>query len=281
MSATRELLIGIRRAPLLGALSVVTIAFALFAIGLFGLVAVNIQRALGQVEERVEIRAFLLDNASEGDRAAVMTALTGYPEVADVEYVSPDQALAKAREELGEFSDVFESGFLPASFEISLLPGHRDPESVARVVARIRTLPAMEDVRYGRDWLEKFYQLRNVVAAAGLTLGLTFAVVAVIIIGSSIRMTVLARAPEIAIMRLVGATDGYIRRPFLLDGLLKGIAGGLLALLLTWVAHVGISRYVIPTEFFEPRIALAGLAAGALLGLVASALSVGRHLRRV
>lgn len=281
MSATRELLIGLRRAPLLGALSVVTIAFALFAVGLFGLVAVNIQGALAQVEERVEIRAFLLDDASEEDRVAAMTAVSAYPEVSEVEYLGPEQALARAREELGEFSDVFESGFLPASLEIRLEPGHRDPTSVGMVVSRIRTLPAIEDVRYGRDWLEKFYKLRNVVAAAGLTLGLTFAGVAIIIIGSSIRMTVLARAPEIAIMRLVGATDGYIRRPFLLDGLLKGIAGGLLALLLTWVAHAGISRYVVPTEFFEPRVAIAGLAAGALLGLLASALSVGRHLRRV
>lgn len=281
MSATRELLIGLRRAPLLGVLGVVTIAFALFAVGLFGLVAVNIQRALAQVEERVEIRAFLLDDVSDEERVSAITAVSAYPEVAEVEYLSPDQALARAREELGEFSDVFESGFLPASLEIRLRPGNRDPVAVAKVVARIRTLPAVEDVRYGRDWLEKFHALRNVAAAAGLVLGLTFAAVAIIIIGSSIRMTVLARAPEIAIMRLVGATDSYIRRPFLLDGLLKGIAGGALALLLTWAAHVGISRYVVPTEFFEPRVALAGLAAGALLGLVASAMSVGRHLRRI
>lgn len=281
MSATRELFIGLRRAPLLSLLSVVTIAFALFAVGLFGLVALNIQRALAQVEERVEVRAFLLDDAGDDARAEAMTVVSRYPEVSGVEYLSPEQALEKARKELGEFSDVFESGFLPASLEIRLKPGFRDPTTVARVVTRIRSIPAVEDVRYGRDWLQKLYDLRNVAAAAGLVLGLTFAAVAVIIIGASIRMTVLARASEIAIMRLVGATDGYIRRPFLLDGLVKGVVGGGLALLLTWLANEGITRYVIPTQFFDLRTALLGLLAGALLGLLASSVSVGRHLRRI
>ena len=281
MSATRELFIGLRRAPLLSLLSVVTIAFALFAVGLFGLVALNIQRALAQVEERVEVRVFLLDDASDDDRAGAMTAVSGFPEVAQVDYLSPDQALEKARKELGEFSDVFESGFLPASLEIRLKAGFRDPKTVAAIVTRIRALPAVEDVRYGRDWLEKLYDLRNVAAAAGLVLGLTFAAVAVIIIGASIRMTVLARAAEIAIMRLVGATNGYIRRPFLLDGLLKGLLGGGLALAMTWFAHVAITRYVIPTVFFDRRTAILGLVAGAVLGLVASSMSVGRHLRRI
>jgi cell division transport system permease protein len=281
MSATRELFIGLRRAPLLSLLSVVTIAFAPFAVGLFGLVALNIQRALAQVEERVEGRAFLLDDAGDDARAEAMTVVSRYPEVSGVEYLSPEQALEKARKELGEFSDVFESGFLPASLEIRLKPGFRDPTTVARVVTRIRSIPAVEDVRYGRDWLQKLYDLRNVAAAAGLVLGLTFAAVAVIIIGASIRMTVLARASEIAIMRLVGATDGYIRRPFLLDGLVKGVVGGGLALLLTWLANEGITRYVIPTQFFDLRTALFGLLAGALLGLMASSVSVGRHLRRI
>ena len=281
MSAGRELLIGFRRAPLLSLLSVVTIAFALFAVGLFGLVALNIQRALAQVDERVQIRAFLLDDAGDDARVAAISAISRFPEVASVDYVSPDQALVKARQELGEFSDVFESGFLPASLEIRLRAGKREPATIARVVGRIRGYDAVEDVRYGSDWVQKFYDIRNVAAAAGLVLGATFAAVAMIIIGASIRMTVLARAAEIAIMRLVGATDGYIRRPFLLDGLLKGLAGGVLALLLTWLANAAITRYVIPTAFLDTRSALLGVAAGGLLGLLASALSVSRHLRRV
>jgi cell division transport system permease protein len=280
MSATRELLIGLRRAPLLSALAVVTIAFALFAVGLFGLVAVNIERALQDVEARVEIRAFLADGIAGDQRVATMQAVGALPEVATVDYVSPEQALERARRELGEFSDVFESEFLPAAYEVRLRPGFRDPEHVRAVAARVAQQPGVEDVRYGQEWVEKFHAIRNIATAVGAGLGLTFAAVAIVIIGATIRMTVLARAPEIAIMRLVGATDGYIRRPFLLDGLLKGLAGGALALLLTWLAATAVSRWIVEAHFFEPSVAALGVLGGAILGLLGSMLAVGRHLRR-
>jgi cell division transport system permease protein len=112
-------------------------------------------------------------------------------------------------------------------------------------------------------------------------LGLAFAAVSVIVIGATIRMAVLSRAQEISIMRLVGATDSYIRRPFLLEGFAKGVMGGLLALLLTWGASMLINRYIIETVFFDERTAALGLLFGALIGLVGSAVAVGRHLRSV
>ena len=98
-------------------------------------------------------------------------------------------------------------------------------------------LQFVDDVRYGEDWVEKLYRIRNVATATGVDLGLAFAAVAMIIIGATIRMAVLARAREISIMRLVGATDGFIRRPFLIEGFAKGVLGGLLALALTWIAQ--------------------------------------------
>ena len=82
-------------------------------------------------------------------------------------------------------------------------------------------------------------------------------------------------------MRLVGATDEYIRRPFLVEGFAKGVLGGLLALALTWIAQALISRYVIETIFFDARVAVLGLLFGALIGLAGSAFSVWRHLRHV
>ncbi|MGH7720541.1 MAG: cell division protein FtsX [Gemmatimonadaceae bacterium] len=277
----REALLAFRRAPLLSSLGVMTIAFSLFAFGLFGLVALNIRRALGQVEERIEVRAFVLDGTPVETLAAAMGDIAAFPEVARVELITPEQALERARRELGEFKDVFDAAFLPASLEIRLKPGFRDPRSVGAVSARVETYPFVEEVRYGQEWVENLYDIRNIAGAAGLVLGLTFAAVAIIIIGATIRMSVLARAREISIMRLVGATDAFIRRPFLLDGLLKGIAGGVIALTLTWLAHTLVSRYLIDTTFFERATAVAGIAFGGLMGLVGSALSVGRHLRRV
>jgi len=279
--ALRETILGFRRAPVLSVLSITTIAFSLFAFGLFSLVALNIRKTLSDVESRVEIRAFLADGTPVEVVSAAMGDIGAFPEVSRVEYVSPDSALARARAELGEFKDVFESAFLPASIDVRLREGHRDPATVRTIANRMKSLEFIDDVRYGEDWVDKLYRIRNVATAAGVILGLAFAAVAVIIIGATIRMAVMARAREISIMRLVGATDGFIRRPFLIEGFVKGILGGSLALALTWFASVVISRNFIQTEFFSRGLAGLGLLGGALIGLVGSSLSVGRHLRKI
>lgn len=279
--AVREALVAFRRAPLLGFLSITTIAFSLFAFGLFSLVALNIREALRTVEERVEIRAFLVDDAPVDSIAGSMETIGTFPEVQRVEYISPEQALERAQRELGEFKDVFETEFLPPSLEVQLSDGFRDPATVQRIADRIRTMGYVEDVRYGEDWIVKLHRIRNVATATGVILGIAFAAVSIIIIGATIRMTVMARTREIAIMRLVGATDSFVRRPFLLEGFAKGVLGGLLALVFTWLAHTVISRSFIETEFFPLGLAVFGVLAGALIGLFGSAIAVGRHLRRV
>ena len=279
--ALRETMIGFRRAPVLSALSITTIAFSLFAFGLFSLVAVNIRKTLREVESRVEIRAFLAEGTPVEVVSAAMGDIGAFPEVIRVEYVSPDSALARARAELGEFKDVFESAFLPASIDVRLRDGFRDPNAVRAVAERIKGFQFVDDVRFGEDWVDKLHRIRNVATAAGLILGLAFAAVAVIIIGATIRMAVMARSREISIMRLVGATDAFIRRPFLIEGFLKGLIGGALALVLTWLASEVISRNFIQTEFFSRSLASLGLLGGALIGVVGSSLSVGRHLRKV
>ena len=279
--ALREALLAFKRSPLLSALSITTIAFSLFAFGLFSLVALNIRTALRSVEERVEVRAFLVDHTPTDSIATMMEELGKRPDVERVEYIDKEQALTRAREELGEFKDVFEAGFLPASLEVRLREGFRDPRAVLVVADYVRTMPYVEDVRYGADWIEKLYRIRNIAAATGVVLGFAFAAVAIIIISASIRMTVLARAREISIMRLVGATDGFVRRPFLIDGFTKGVLGGLLALLFTWTAHTVVSKSFLQTDFFPVTLAVVGVAAGALLGTLVSAFSVRRHLKRI
>ncbi len=279
--AMREAMIGFRRAPLLSALSITTIAFSLFAFGLFSLVAHNIRNTLKDVESRVEIRAFIDEGSSVEPIAEAMGVIGNYPEVLRVEYVTPEQALERARKELGEFQDVFEGQFLPGSLDIRMRDGHRDPATVRRISDSLRTIEFIDDVRYGEEWVDKLYRIRNIAAAAGALLGLAFAGVAVIIIGATIRMAVLARSREISIMRLVGATDGFIRRPFLIEGFFKGILGGALALIGTWLASTLISRAFIQTDFFPLSLAALGIAGGALIGVLGSALSVGRHLRKI
>ena len=277
----RDALITFQRTPLLSALSITTIAFSLFALGLFGLVALNIRDALDRLEDRVEIRAFVSEGTTPESMAQAASDIAAYPEVLGVVLVSQDEALVRAKKELGDFRDVFEGAVLPASIDVQLKSGFRDPATVKRVAARVKAFSFVDDIRYGEEWIEKLYRLRNIAGIAGIVLGLAFAGVSVIIIGATIRMAVLSRAKEISIMRLVGATDSYIRRPFLIEGVAKGVLGGMLALALTYGARSLINQYLIQTVFFDARIALLGLLFGAMIGLAGSAFSVGRHLRRI
>lgn len=280
----REALLAFRRAPLLSALSVTTIAFSLFVLGLFGLVAVNLRQALRGVAERVEIVAYVLPGTQIETVTLAEQDIEAFPEVLSADYVPEDSALARARRELVEFRDLLremERNPLPSSIEVRLKPGYQDATHVNAVAERLRSFSFVDDVRYGRDWVEKLDRLRGLAAAVGVVVGAAFAVVAVIIIGTTIRMAVLQRSREIAIMRLVGATDGFIRRPFLLQGALKGLLGGLVAVGLSYAAYVLINRFLIASSFFTALQALAVVVFGTVIGLMGSLLSVGRHLRRV
>lgn len=280
----REALLAFRRAPLLSALSVTTIAFSLFVLGLFGLVAVNLRQALRGVAERVEIVAYLLPGTPIETVVLGEQDIEAFPEVASAVLVTEDSALARARRELVEFRDLLrelERNPLPASIEVKLKPGFQDATHVNAVAERLRGFGFVDDVRFGRDWVEKLDKLRRLAAAVGVVVGAAFATVAVIIIGTTIRMAVLQRSREIAIMRLVGATDGFIRRPFLLQGALKGLLGGLVAIGFSYAAYALINRFLIESSFFTVAQALGIVVFGTVIGLMGSLLSVGRHLKRV
>ena len=287
-SPLEEALRTFRRTPLLSGLSVASIGFSLFTIGLFGMVAINFRQALRTVAERVEVVAFVLRGTPTEAIIAGSRDIEAFPEVEEVRYVSAEEALTRARAELVEFREAFrdlETNPLPASLEIRLKPEYRNAGSAQAVAERVRGFAFVDDVRYGRDWVERLDRLRNLAGLVGLVIGLAFAAVAMVIIGVTIRIIVLQRATEIAIMRLVGATNRYIRGPFLLEGIIKGAAGGLLAIGMCWLTLIVFQR--TSTEvgaglvFFGAGEALLILVFGIAIGLLGTLLSVGRHLRDV
>lgn len=289
MSLTlREALRTARRTPLLSALSVASIGFSLFTVGLFGLVALNFRHALETLAERVEVVGFVLRGTPTETIGAASQDIAAFPEVLEVRFVTEDQALARARRELTEFREAYrdlETNPLPASLEIRLKPELRTERNAAAVAERLRGYPFIDDVRYGQEWVQRLDRLRNIAGIVGLVIGLAFAVVAVVIIGVTIRITVLQRATEIAIMRLVGATNGYIRGPFLLEGLIKGVLGGALAALMCWGVFLVFRRAAgevsRTTVFFGSTEILLILVFGILIGYFGSLVSVARHLRHV
>lgn len=284
MYALREAATAFRRAPVLTGLSAAMIALSLFVIGLFGLAAHNVREAIENVESRVEVVAYLRDDAPAGSIEAARQDIERFAEVSSVRFISREEALAVARREIEELSTIFgslDTNPLPASLEISLHPGQADGEVIRNVATRIRDMPVVEEVQFGEDWVDKVYVLRRVAGLAMLTLGLGFAAVAALIIGAAIRMAVFARRDEIIIMRLVGATDAFIRRPFVIEGMITGLLGALLALLATWGVFRLLSRSVVELTWIPGDWLIAGVVAGTVVGLLASMVAVRRHLGEI
>jgi cell division transport system permease protein len=282
--SVREALAGFRRSPLLSALSTAMIALSLFVLGLFGVAAHNIRIVLNQVEARVEVVAYLRDDAEPHEVDALRAEIAALPHVREVLHISRRQALELARIQLRDFESIFmdlDTNPFPASVEVTLHPGQRTADAVHAVAGALEAYPFVEDVRYGQDWLEKVFLLRRVAAAASVVVGGAFASVAALIIGSAIRLAIFARREEIMIMRLVGATNGFIQRPFLLEGLMAGALGSLLAVPATYSVFRFLSDAVIDLAWLPDSWILAGVLLGSLFGMAASAVAVRRHLQEV
>ncbi|MFQ5529249.1 MAG: cell division protein FtsX [Gemmatimonadota bacterium] len=284
MRSVREAVAGIRRAPLLSGLSIASIGVSLFIVGLFGVAGHNVDQALSGAESRVEVVAYLHDGVDEELVGLARAEVEGYPEVATVTYISKVEALFRATRELTEFSDVFsdlEVNPLPASLVVQLREGARTPEDAERVAMRLAGYELVEEVRYGREWVDRLYRVRRIVGGGALLLGASFAFGAMLLIGIAVRMAILARREGIAIMKTVGATEAYIRRPFLAEGLFTGLLGGGVALLLTWGAYRTIDATLLPLEWVPVWWVGIGLLGAALLGMLAATRAVRRELKKI
>jgi cell division transport system permease protein len=280
----REAFISFRRTPSLSILSIITIGFALFVVGLFGLVALNFQEALEDVGERVEVVVYLTRGTPETVALAAYDDILTFPEVESVEFVSADEALTRAREELIEFQGLYgdlSTNPLPASLGIKLKTGFRNQESVQAVAERVRGFRFAEDIQYGDDWISTLDRIRNVAGIVGLVVGSAFALASIMIIGTTIRMTIIQRAREIEIMRLVGATDGFIRMPFLLEGLVKGALGGITAVGLNYGVYQLVNRTLLEASFFQVEHTAMIVGFGTVLGFFSTVFGVRKHLRSV
>lgn len=280
--ALREALASFGRSPLLTILSATMIGLSLFLVGLFGVVAHNIHVVLRDVESRVQVVAYLRDDADPGVVEAAQHEIMAFAGVRDVLYISRDEALRTAQAELPEFRTVFgglDTNPLPASLEIGLEPNQRGPEAVQAVADRVAELAFVEDVQYGSDWLDKVFLLRRVAGVTTLVLGGAFAIVATLIIGAAVRLAIYARRDEIAIMRLVGATNDFVRRPFLIEGFIAGLLGGGLALALTYGTFDVLSARLLALEWLPEMWIAAGIVGGCVLGVASSAVAVRRYLK--
>ncbi len=284
MYALREAIAAFRRAPLLTGLSSAMVGLALFVVGLFGLATYNLRLALASVEQKVQVVAYVRDDAVQSEIDSARSQLAAMPEVSAVHFVSKRQALEQAMKDLPEFRDLFaglDENPLPRSLEVELRPGSRTREAVERVSKAASAYPFIEDVRYGREWVDKLFTLRRVGAVTTVVLGGAFAMVAALIIGTALRIAIFARREEIHVMRLVGAKNGFIRRPFLIEGAIAGFLGGLLAWLLTYGTYRALYAYLFALAWIPSSWILFGVLVAIAFGGLSSAFAIRRHLKEV
>jgi cell division transport system permease protein len=282
--AIRGAISGIIRAPVLTGLSAAMVGLALFVVSLFSLAAFNLRVALQEVEARVEVVAYLREGTTPGEMEIARTELTALPEVLEVAYVSKDEALQRARRDLPGFGELFGSvdvNPLPASLEVRLQDGSRTKNSVEEIANIAYFYPFVEDVQYGREWVDKLFTLRRMAGFTTAVLGGAFGAVAALIIGAALRIAIFARRDEIYIMRLVGARKAFIRRPFVVEGAIAGLVGGGVALALTWGTYQAVEHFLFRVSWIPASWAVAVVAAGTSFGILSSAVAVRRHLREV
>ncbi len=282
--AVREALSSIRLNGLMSVASVSTVAISLLVLAVFLLVAVNLEYAAKVVESQLEIKAYVNEGASSEVIGDLQGKISGLAGVAGVEYVSKAEALDRLRAQLKDRADLLEGveemNPLRDSFEIQVVR----PEYLRGVAEQVAALSGIANVVYGEELASKIIRLTRALRLAGLGLAVMLAVATVFIISNTIRLTVFARRREIGIMKLVGATDSFIRWPFILEGMFLGLVGSLVSTSVVWRGYAWLVVRVRDTLPFIPvvpgRPVLPGLTLmGALIGALGSAISLRRFLR--
>ena len=278
----------LRARPWPTAVTVVTITLAFALLAGYLLLFQTLTRAADAWGERLEVSAYLAEGVDAAAGRALAERVARWPEVARAVYVSKSEALARFRAALGGQTALLEAlpgNPLPASIEVSLVPEHRTPAGLAALEARLGAERGVTDVEYGREEAQRLASLVAIVRVAGGGIAGLLALVATLIVANTVRLALYARQDELELLRLVGATEGFVRAPFVIEGVLQGLAGAALAVAATAVAHRAARPTVAAVSdllgsaaasFLDPSAVAMLLAGGALLGLLGSLLSVAR-----
>lgn len=295
----RESLTGFKRnlSPALG--SIITIFLSLLIIGIFCICGVIINNVVTSVENQVSITAYVADDASEQDIHAVEQYIQELPGVESVDFTTKDQALENFTNSMTSNPDIVAQldgeNPLPASIDVNL----SEAQSVSDIANRILENETFvkicdnpddpsDSLQYGQKTVDKLFSLTNAIRYIGIGLIVVLVLIAFIFINNTIRLAILARRKEIAIMRLVGASNGFIRGPFLAEGALHAIIGSLLAIgVIELIRIFALPRVtsalpwlpinVEPTTFILIYVTL--LCAGLVIGLLGSVFAMRRYLK--
>lgn len=278
----------IRRNGFMSFASVSTVAVSLLVLGMFLMIFLNTNNLAQYLESQVQVSVYMQDSATDKELADVKAKLQKMPGVVKVNQVNKEQALARFKERLGDQDQLLHSlgkdNPFPNSFEVQV----DSPERIKVLTPQIGQIPKVETAKFGQEVVEHLFQLTKILRFGGILLVIFLAMATLFIISNTIRLTVFARRKEVLIMKYVGATDWFIRWPFLLEGMTLGFFGAVIAFLLINSIYAALLERIHATLAFLPLLPaqpllfyvdLFLLIAGTGIGALGSYISLRKFLR--
>lgn len=269
--------------------SIITVTGCLLFLGTFTLFSMNLSYIADQVREECKIVAYIDPDCSDGETEAIGADIRAIEGVTDAALETKAQALEGAKEMLGEagvsLDGMENDGFLRASYTVSV----KDLTTSASIAEALREVEGVEDVREQQEITNEVYKTTRVIKIALMVAMGILALIAVFIISNTIKLAVFAREKEIHIMKYVGATDWFIRWPFIIEGIFVGLVGGLISQLTCMILYGACARAIAASAWFpfdlyafstvSGTLVLILLLFGALMGALGSIIAVRRHLK--
>lgn len=287
-----EILLNFRRGGwgVVASIGAITVAF--LVTGIFLLLTLKLGTVVARWSEDFQVIVFLHDDVTPEQLTFLQKRLDGEMAVREVISVSKEKALADFRRQIRGQESLLEglgTNPLPASFQLRIRKKYQTADALGQLAASLKQMEGVEDVLYGQEWIERLTSAIHVMKVVGVVIGAVLGVAALFIVANTIRLAVDARAREIEIMRLVGATRAYVKIPLILEGTLQGGLGATLAMGLLYILYrvtlwqLGTSASVILAgpeigRFLETEYRVAMIGAGAILGGVGSLVAVRRFL---
>ena len=278
----------IRRNGFMSFASISTVAVSLLVLGMFLMIFLNTNNLAQYLENQVQISVYMQDSATDKELASVKDKLTKMPGVVKVTQVSKQEALERFRKRLGDQDQLLNSlgkeNPFPNSFEVQV----DSPERIKVLTPQLGQLPKVETAKFGQEVVEHLFQLTKILRFGGILLVVFLAMATLFIISNTIRLTVFARRKEVIIMKYVGATDWFIRWPFLLEGMTLGFFGAVVAFILINSIYSGLLERIHATLAFLPLLPTSPLllyvdlfllVAGTGIGALGSYISLRKFLR--
>ena len=257
--------------------TIVTIAVSVFIVGAFALFLMNTNDIVNVWKKGIRVMVYLKPDISEKKIGELERRIQGMNGVRNVRFISKNEALQRLKNQMKRQPSLLENlkkNPLPDAFEIRLAESFQNRDSVEMLAERMNSLAQVADVEYGQVWLGRFTSFINLFRLTGYAMGGLFFLAAVFFVANTIRLVLYSRREEVEIMRLVGATDRFIKAPFYIEGLIQGMLGGLIGLTVLFVVFVLIS-FNVEKGLTSGLFAVRFLSPGALCGILICSMFVG------